>query len=160
MPRRLHPVELDFAESAPVRLVFTGDISASPEAVYRALAEDVTDWPAWFDAVSSAVPTRDGAGRDVKLKGGIFFSETVMATDPHERYAYRVDTTNAPGLRALLEEWAITPTAQGSRVRWTFAVDGPAPVRALLRLSRAGLGTSFRRAIRRLDRRLARSATS
>ncbi len=158
MARRLRPVELDFAASAPVRLVFGAEVSVSPEEVYRALADDVTGWPSWFGAVAGATPTRDGAGRDVRLKGGVHFSETVMATDSGERYAYRVDSTNAPGLRALLEEWLITPTPSGARVQWTFAADAPAPVRAMLRLGRPGFGASFRGAVRRLDRRLVRAA--
>ncbi|MFD9225045.1 SRPBCC family protein [Streptomyces sp. NPDC060064] len=158
MARRLSPVELDFVESAPLRLVFSAEVKASPGAVYRALAEDVTGWPSWFSAVTSATPTDGGAGREIRLRGGTFFAETIMATEPEDRFAYRVDETNAPGLRALLEEWRLTPTATGTRVQWTFAADAPALMRIVLRLGRAGLGASFRGAVRRLDRRLARSA--
>ncbi|MFI1016910.1 SRPBCC family protein [Streptomyces sp. NPDC020965] len=157
MARRLRPVELDFIGCAPVRLVFTTGMVASPEAVYRALAEDVPGWPDWFDAVTAATPTQGGAGRDVRLRVGVVFHETILATDPGERYAYRVDATNAPGMRALAEEWRITPTAGGSRVRWTFATDGPPPYRALMRLLRPGLARSFRVSVRQLDRRLAAS---
>lgn len=72
------------------------------------------------------------------------------------RFAYRADATNAPGLRALLEEWALSPTAVGgTRVRWTFAADGPPALRTFLLMSRPGLGLSFRSAVRSLDRRLA-----
>ncbi|MCX4825134.1 SRPBCC family protein [Streptomyces sp. NBC_01142] len=158
MARRLRPVELDFAESAPLRLVFSAEVTAPPRAVYRALAEDVANWPSWFTAVTAARPTGEGAGREVRLKGGTFFAETIMATEPYERYAYRVDDTNAPGLRALLEEWRLTPTTRGTRVQWTFAADGPVVLRIALRLGRAGLGSSFRGAMRNLDRRLTRSA--
>lgn len=159
MARRLRPVELDFVESAPLRLVFSAEMSASPQAVYEALAEDVAGWTSWFTAVISATPTHGGAGREIRLKGGVLFRETILATDPGVRYAYRVDETNAPGLRALLEEWRITATAHGARVRWTFAADAPAPMVAVLKLGRAGLATSFRGAVRNLDRRLTRSAT-
>lgn len=155
MTRRLSPVGLDFVESAPLRLVFSTDMSAPPKLVYEALAEDVAGWPSWFAAVSSATPTHEGAGREVRLKGGVFFRETIVATEPEERYAYRVDETNAPALQALLEEWRLTATPTGTRVRWTFAVSGPAALRVVLRLARAGLGLSFRSAVRRLDRRLA-----
>ncbi|MGW0557385.1 SRPBCC family protein [Streptomyces sp. NPDC002926] len=157
MARRLSPVELDFVESAPLRLVFSAEVTASPGAVYRALAEDVAGWPSWFTAVTSATSTGGGAGREIRLRGGIFFTEKIMAAEPDERFAYRADETNAPGLRALLEEWRLTPTATGTRVRWTFAADTPAPMRIALRLGRAGLGASFRGAVRHLDRRLARS---
>ncbi|MEV6396776.1 SRPBCC family protein [Streptomyces sp. NPDC051907] len=158
MARRLRPVELDFVGSAPLRLVFSAEATASPQAVYRALAEDLPGWPAWFTAVRSATPTHGGAGREVRLRGGVLFAETILATEPGERYAYRVDETNAPGLSALLEEWRITPAGSGTHVQWTFAADAPAAVRALLQIGRAGLGASFRGAVRNLDRRLARSA--
>ncbi|MET9514292.1 SRPBCC family protein [Streptomyces sp. NPDC002994] len=158
MARRLRPVELDFVETAPTRLVFAAEVSAPPEAVYRALAEDLSGWPAWFGAVTMCRPTAGGAGREVRLKGGTRFQETILAAEPGERYAYRVDVTNAPGMRALLEEWRLAPAGSGTRVRWTFAAAGPAPLRLALRLARPGLGRAFRDAVRSLDRRLASTA--
>ena len=161
MARRLRPVGLEFAESAPLRLVFAREVSAAPEAVYRALADDMAGWPEWFTAVTHCRPingtggTDGGEGREVRLKGGTRFKETIVATDEAQRYAYRVDETNAPGLRALLEEWRLTPAGTGTRVQWTFAADGAAPFRIALKLGRAGMGRAFRDAVTALDRRLA-----
>ncbi|MGW1377408.1 SRPBCC family protein [Streptomyces sp. NPDC002446] len=154
MARRLRPVELDFAGSAPLRLVFAADIAAPPKAVYAALADDVPGWSAWFTGVARAAPTADGRGREVRLAGGTRFTETVLAAEPDDHYAYRVDTTNAPGLRALLEDWRLTPSGGGTRLRWTFAADGPAPFRWAMTLARPGLGRAFRESARALDRRL------
>ncbi|MEU8681002.1 SRPBCC family protein [Streptomyces sp. NPDC048611] len=156
MARRLRPVELDFAETAPLRLVFAAEVGAPPEAVYAALADDVAGWSRWFTGVAHAAATRGGAGREVRLTGGTRFGETVLAAEPGTHYAYRVDTTNAPGLRALLEDWRLTPAGGGTRLRWTFAADGPAPFRLLLTLAGPGLGRAFRESARALDRRLAR----
>ncbi|OEJ30788.1 SRPBCC family protein [Streptomyces subrutilus] len=154
MARRLRPVGMDFIEAAPVRLVFAARTAAPPEEVYQALAEEVGDWPRWFGAVTLARPTHGGAGREIRLRGGVRFRETVMAADPEQRYAYRVDETNAPGVRALLEEWRLTPAGSGTHVRWTFAADGPTPLRLALTAARPGLGHSFRTAVRTLDSRL------
>lgn len=158
MARRLRPVGLEFTESAPLRLVFAREVSASPEAVYRALADDTADWPEWFSAVTLCRPT-DGAegskGREVRLKGGTRFWETIVAAEAPQRYAYRVDESNTPGLRALLEEWRLTPAGTGTRVQWTFAADGPAALRLALKLGRPGLGRAFRDAVTTLERRLA-----
>ncbi|MET9881778.1 SRPBCC family protein [Streptomyces sp. NPDC006430] len=156
MARRLRPVGLDFIEDAPIRLTFAARTAASPEAVYRALAEEVESWPHWFRAVTLARPTHGGSGREVRLMGGVRFQETIMAADPEQRYAYRVDETNAPGVRALLEEWRLTPADPGSgtHLRWTFAADGPALFRLALAGTRPGLGHSFRSAVRALDARL------
>ncbi|WP_156724617.1 SRPBCC family protein [Streptomyces apocyni] len=159
MARQLSPVGLDFVTHAPVRLVFAREIIAPPSAVFAALAEDVAGWPQWFKAVRMARPTDGGAGREVRLAGGIRFAETILAADPDERYAYRVDRTNAPGVRQLVEEWRLTPAGTGTRVRWTFAADGPAAFRLVLRAARPGIGRSFRSAVVALDRRLAAART-
>ncbi|MFJ3877549.1 SRPBCC family protein [Streptomyces sp. NPDC090077] len=161
MARRLRPVELDFIERAPVRPAFTARTSAPPEAVYRALADEVTGWPAWFGAVTLARPTGGGTGREVRLMGGVRFRETVVAADPGLRYAYRVDETNVPGVSALVEEWLLAPgpDGAGALVRWTFAADGPAPFRLALAAARPGLGRSFRTAVRALDARLSARTT-
>lgn len=154
MTRRLRLVELDFADSAPVRLVYTAELAAPPSAVFRSLAVELGSMPSWFTAVTSANATGDGAGRRVKLRGGVVFQETILARDPDTRYAYRIDETNAPGIGAMVEDWSLSPTGSGTRVRWTMAVDGATPVRVALRLARPGVGKSFRDAMRRLDRRL------
>ncbi|CAM3682453.1 SRPBCC family protein [Streptomyces albus] len=156
MARRLRLVELDFADTAPLRLSFTADVGASAETVYAALADEVETWPSWFSSVAEVTPAQGGKGRDVRLKGGGFFSETIMAALPAERYTYRIDRTNVPGVRAMMEDWnlAVSP-AGGTRVRWTMAVDAPPLLRAAMRLGRPGIGASFRQAMRALERRLA-----
>ncbi|MFI7500922.1 SRPBCC family protein [Streptomyces sp. NPDC049687] len=154
MVRRLRAEGLDFVGTAPVRMVFAREVSVSPERVFQALAADVSGWAEWFPAVRSAEPLDGGAGRDIRLLGGTRFRETVLAAKDPELYAYRVDVTNAPLVRALVEEWRLVPAGAGTQVRWTFAADGPGPVRGALRLARPGLGRSFRDAVSRLERRL------
>ncbi|WP_089105807.1 SRPBCC family protein [Streptomyces hyaluromycini] len=156
MPRRLRPVGLDFVETAPVRLVFAQEMSSPPERVFHALNDDVPGWAEWFAAVTHAESVDDGAGRDIRLKGGGRFRETIIAAKESEVYAYRVDLTNAPGAHAIAEEWRLVPSGSGTRVQWTFAVDGTAPFRLAVRVARAGLGRAFRGAVTELDRRLSR----
>ena len=156
MTRRLRPVGLDFVETAPVRLVFAQEMSAPPERVFHALNDDVPGWAEWFAAVTHAESVDDGAGRAIRLKGGGRFRETIIAAKEAEVYAYRVDLTNAPGAHAIAEEWRLVPSGSGTRVQWTFAVDGSAPFRLAVRVARAGLGRAFRGAVTELDRRLSR----
>ncbi|MEU3338168.1 SRPBCC family protein [Streptomyces sp. NPDC002144] len=154
MAHRLRPVGLDFVDTAPVRLVFAREISASPKAVFHALNDDVPGWAEWFAAVTHARAIDGGAGRDIRLRGGGRFRETVIAAKEAEVYAYRVDVTNAPGARALAEEWRLVPAGTGTRVQWTFGADGTALFRFALKTARAGLGRAFRDAVVSLDRRL------
>nr|WP_206326647.1 SRPBCC family protein [Streptomyces sp. S3(2020)] len=136
-------------------MVFAREMSAGPEAVYRALADDVPGWPQWFSAVTSARSTGDGSTREVRLRGGGRFQETIIAAKQPEVYAYRVDVANTPGVRAFAEEWRLTPSGTGTLVRWTCAVDGTAAFRLAAKLARPGLGRAFRGAVAALDRRLA-----
>ncbi|MFF8864133.1 SRPBCC family protein [Streptomyces sp. NPDC015139] len=152
MAQRLRPVGPEFVETAPVRLVFTRDMAAAPGAVHRALAEDLAGWPEWFSAVSSVRPTE--GGREVRLRGGTRFEETILAAKAPELYAYRVDVTNTPGAHAWVEEWRLAPAGTGTRVRMTFALDGTAAFRLVCRLIRPGVGHAFRTAVTALDRRL------
>ncbi|AQW55026.1 SRPBCC family protein [Streptomyces violaceusniger] len=155
MTHRLRAVGLEYVETAPLRLVFVAEVSASPEAVFEAFT-DVEGWPRWFRAVKEARSTDGGKRRAIRLVGGGRFRETVMAVDPHERYAYRVDETNAPGLRALLEEWTLRPSdGGGTVVRYVFAVDGTVLLRAVVRAMRPGLRRAFHQAVRNLDRMVA-----
>ncbi|GGX02910.1 SRPBCC family protein [Streptomyces lomondensis] len=154
MAHRLRPVGLDFVGTAPVRHVFVREISAPVAAVYRALCEDVPGWAEWFPQVASARPVDDGAGRDITLTGGVRFRESVIAAEKPEVYAYRVDVTNVPGVRAIVEEWRLTPSGTGTRVRWTFATDGTALYRLAMRPVRAAQARAFRDAVTALDRRL------
>jgi hypothetical protein len=68
-----------------------------------------------------------------------------------------VEETNAPGVRALVEEWLLAPARRGTgtRVRWTLAAEGSVPFRLVMRLARSGVERSFRTAMRNLDGRVA-----
>ena len=154
MARRLRPVGLDFLETAPVRHVFEREVAAPVSAVHGTL-QDVPGWAEWFPRVSAARPVDAGAGRDITLTGGIRFRESVIAARAAEVYAYRIDVTNRPGVRALAEEWRLAPAGTGTRVRWTFATDGTAAYRPALKVARGGQARAFRDAVRALDRRLA-----
>ncbi|WP_431987333.1 SRPBCC family protein [Streptomyces griseoflavus] len=156
MAHRLRPVGPGFAGAAPVRLVFAREIAAPPERVFRALAEDVTGWTGWFGPVTLARPLAGGTGREIRLRGGARFVETVLVSEAPEVYAYRADVTNVPGARALAEEWRLVPAGTGTRVCWTMAADGTAPFRLALRAARPGLARTFRSAVTSLDRRLTR----
>jgi uncharacterized protein YndB with AHSA1/START domain len=156
MAHRLRPVGLDFVGTAPVRHVSERDISAPVEAVYRAL-EDVPGWVDWFPQVTAARPIDGGKGRDIRLLGGVRFRESVIAAEEPEVYAYRVDVTNVPGVRAIAEEWRLAPAGTGTRVRWTFATDGTAAYRLAMKPVRAAQAKAFRDAVTTLDRRLAAS---
>jgi polyketide cyclase/dehydrase/lipid transport protein len=155
MARTLKPVGSGFTASAPLRLVFAGEVRAAPGAVFHALTDDISCWAEWFGVVTLARPLQDGAVHEIRLRGGARFRALVVAREPAERYAYRVTETNVPGVHAMLEEWRLAAAGEGTRIQWTIAADGTRLFGVAIRLARAGLGREFRRAIAALDRRLA-----
>lgn len=153
-------VDLDFLDTAPLRLTFAGTLRAMPEAVFAAIADDVAALPRWYGAVAAAeyagaAPFGVGTRRRVKLVGGVAFHERIIAWDSPDRYAYRVERTTVPGIRAMADKWTIRWTPAGTRLAWTIAVDAALPAAAAFRASAPGIAVATRRAIGRLDRMLA-----
>jgi hypothetical protein len=153
-------VDLDFLDTAPLRLRFAGTLTAPPAAVFDALAREVTTLPHWYGAVTSAEyggtgPFGLGSRRRVKLLGGVTFHEEVIAWNDPDRYAYRMERTSVPGIHAMAEQWSVVETTAGTRVAWTVAVEAALPTAAVIRASAPGMAVATRRALGRLDRMLA-----
>jgi uncharacterized protein YndB with AHSA1/START domain len=153
------PVDLDFLESAPLRLSFAGTLQAPPDAVFDAVARDVDALPRWYGAVAVAgyggpAPHGVGTKRRVKLVGGVAFHEEVIAWDAPHQYAYRIERTNVPGIHAMAERWALLETSKGTRLVWTIALDARRTTAALARSMAPGMALATRRALGKLDRRL------
>lgn len=79
----------------------------------------------------------------------------MLAAEKSELYTYRVDVTDTPGARAWAEEWRLTPSGTGTRIRVVCALDGTAAFRLGCRLAAPGVGRAFRQAAGALDRHLA-----
>lgn len=157
------PVDLDFLNTAPIRLSFAGTLTAAPKAVFDAIANDVADLPRWYGAVADAeyggtAPFGVGTKRRVRLVGGVAFHEQILAWDTPSRYAYGIERTSVPGIRAMAEQWAVLDTPAGTRVAWTMAIDAALPTAAAIRASAPGIALATRRALGRLDRMLAAAA--
>ncbi|AXI76666.1 SRPBCC family protein [Peterkaempfera bronchialis] len=164
MARHLRPETPDFLTGAPVRLRFSAVLAASPEAVFRELAEIPEGWPRWFRPIASVEYVGDppygrGSCRRVRLVGGGRFVESVLVAEEGRRFVYRVDETSVPGLLALMEEWRLSPSPYGgTRLQWTTALAARRPARQLWSAARPLLARAFRRAARRLDERIAEQA--
>ena len=153
------PIDLDFLNTAPLCLSFAGTLRAAPAAVFNAIAHDVATMPRWYGAVAKAeyggtAPYGVGTKRRVKLVGGVAFHEEVLAWDAPHRYAYRIERTTVPGIRAMAEEWVVLETPAGTRVVWTMAIEAAPPMAAVLRGSAPGVALATRQALKRLDRML------
>ena len=120
---RLQAVDLSFIERAPYACIHDADVAAPPAAVFEALA-DLESWPRRFGAATrgewiTSPPHGIGAVRAVQL-GMFYLVECFVAWEPGVRFAFTVIEANLPFARAMLEDWQIAPTRQGSRV--TYAI--------------------------------------
>ncbi|SDM62591.1 Polyketide cyclase / dehydrase and lipid transport [Streptomyces sp. cf386] len=158
MAQQLRSEDLSFLERAPVRRTRTRDLHAPAEAIFEQLAAHQENWPRWFGPANEChyvgpPPYGVGTVRFLRLYKAIRAHETVLVRDPAERFAYWVRDTNVPGLAAMMEQWNLTPLADGrTRVSWTMAVDCSAPVRLMFRATQRHVDKIFQEAMKRLER--------
>lgn len=149
-----------FMTTAPLVLTYATEISVPRPEVFAALSGDPATWRHWFPGFrdggyDSAPPHRVGARRWVKVAGAGTYRETIVVWEEPRQWAWRVDATTLPMARALVEDWSLDETPDGTLVTWTFAVD-PYPWFGIgLRIAPATMSGLFNRAMRNLERRLA-----
>ena len=117
MPRRLRHEDLSFLARAPFQQVHRGLVALPVDRVFAGLAARPDGWPAWFALASEChyegVPPHGvGASRLLSLRGGLRARERLLAWDENERFAYRVEELNVPGVRAFVEEWTLATGAR------------------------------------------------
>ncbi|HUW04531.1 MAG TPA: SRPBCC family protein [Acidimicrobiales bacterium] len=113
---------------APVKIVETIDIGATPEAVWEVII-DHERWPNWFDALESVTRTNDvdgvGGTRQVSMKA-MTADEEFLEWEPGRRFGFTVTAMNQRLLESLNERIEIEPL-DGDRCRVTYT-QGFAPV--------------------------------
>jgi len=154
--RSLDPVSLGFFDDAPVRIVTTCRLGATPDHVFDTLA-DPASWPRWFPLMSRAGwtspgPAALGAEREVALRAFGQFRERFIAWEPGARYTFTMIGTTSPLVDAMGEDYRLTADGKGTRLDWTIAARPSRIGRVLtpaLRMIMKRIGSA---AARRLDR--------
>jgi uncharacterized protein YndB with AHSA1/START domain len=150
MPHRLRPEDLSFVERAPIVVRAETTVAASPAEVWPAFA-DAPAWTQWFTGMkdahyTSAAPFGVGSTRSVHVLG-LRADETILAFDPGQRFAFRVDATNLPMLDALVELVTFEAVGSGTRVVYRQALDPKPWLRPLMPLLRRGMERGLRRGL-------------
>jgi carbon monoxide dehydrogenase subunit G len=145
----LQPVGLEFLEKAEQVFRVEQQVAAPLERVWEAFA-DAASWSRWFPGVEwarydGASPAGVGTIRRSSV-AGVEYEETMLVWDRGRRWAYRVDRSTAPVARAQLEITDFERSGDGTRVRWTLAVD------PLEKLGYMADGTPFERFLENLFR--------
>lgn len=157
MAHQLRSEDPGFLERAPVRRTRSRDIRASADAIFDQLAAHPENWPRWFGPANECryegtPPYGVGTVRYLRLCKVIRAHEKLLVWDSPGRFVYQVHDTNARGVAAMMEQWTLTPSADGrTRVSWTIAVDCSAPVHLLLRATQRRLDKIFQEGMKRLE---------
>ena len=150
MPFRLRKEDLSFVDRAPVVVRAETSVAASPAAVWPAFA-DAPAWMEWFTGMrdayyTSPAPYGVGSTRRVHVLS-LKVDETIIAFDPGERFAFRVDSANVPLLAALVEVVTLEAVGATTRVVYRQALEPKAWLRPLLPLLRSQMQRGLSRGL-------------
>ncbi|MFQ6227089.1 SRPBCC family protein [Nocardia sp. NPDC002869] len=131
----LVPSDDGFLDSAAHRYTHIVDFPAPPPQVWDTLIADdaLVSWSAVVTAAkwTSRRPFGVGTTRDVTLGGLIRLAERFYRWDGGSRMTFTVDAASVPGLSRFAEDITLLPLATGTRIIWTFALEGSAVLRPL-----------------------------
>ena len=159
MSRDLQPVGLDFFTSAPYRVISTEVVHRSAAQIFDAIASDPAGWGNWFPGFSHAgryttPPPHCAGSRRWMTMGGLAYDETILAWEPEQRWAFRVDRASVPFAYALAEDYQVSDHDVYSIVQWTFAIDPKPALRPAMAALKRVVPAVFRRAMTNLSHHL------
>lgn len=140
MAQRYSLAESDdrFLATAARRYEHAVHIAADPAAVWAALTADdaLVSWSTVVSGMewTSRRPFGVGTTRTVTLGGLVRLDERFYRWDEGARMTFTVDAASIPGLRRFAEDIVLAPHAEGTRLTWTFALEGGFALRPLLAL--------------------------
>lgn len=155
---------VSFYETAPLRFVAQTTINASPEQVFKAL-EDESLWPAWFPVFrsvewTSPKPLRLGSTRKITMRHGRIIEERCIRWVENERLSFMIDRSNMARLLKGGTDFKLTPTSNGTHLRWTIAIQPRGFLAQLSYLTRPGARIAMQRALRKLKKVIEKNATA
>ena len=153
-------VEDAWIDSAPVRLVNTVDVDATPDQIWTAL-EDASAWPRWATVITevawtSPQPFGVGTTRTVTMRGGMVGDEEFISWDPHRRMSFRFNEASMDGVRAFAERYTLEPLpGGGTRLVWVMAMAPKGVSKVIVPITRIPMRLMFGRMLRRFGRLVA-----
>ena len=150
-------VELAWIDRAPVRLVNSVEIAATPDRIWAAL-EDASAWPRWASVITgvqwtSAPPFGVGTTRTVTMRGRMTAFERFIAWEPHRVMAFRFDAATMDGVSAFAERYDIEPVDDGrTRVTWVMAMAPKGVSKVIVPATRVPMQRLFGRFLRTFAR--------
>lgn len=152
------PVDLDFLDTAPIQFGVAGRVARPPDEVFAAVAHDPANWGEFFPGFDTTgryqTPPPHGVGsrRTVRV-AGLKVEETILAWDEGARWAFRVDSAQAPVFHAFIEDYRFEPAGtDATLVRWDVACEP----RTAFRIAKPALPHAMRLMLSRASHNLER----
>jgi len=146
--------DLGFLGRAPVVHAAEAGVAAARAAVFAALVEP-SGWQHWFPSVrevSYASPAPHGVGTIRKANvGGTRWIEEMIAWDDGTRWAWTVVRASVPLATAQVESFELSDGNDGTRVRWTLALEPRLLARLGAPFAAGTISRLFRRAMNNLE---------
>ena len=159
---RFRGEDLGFRERAPVVHACEMELSAPRGAVFAAFIDPIS-WPSWFPNVRAARytgPPPHGVGTiRVAQVGATRWEERIIAWDEGTCWAWTVTGASVPLASAQVESFEFTDAADGTRVRWTLALEPRLLWRIGARAAPRVLSGTLRRAMSNLETYLQRGTS-
>jgi hypothetical protein len=151
-------VDLDYLDTAPIRLSASINVDRPPSEVFAAFAHNPANWAEFFPGFDRTgrfhTPAPHGVGsRYTKRFIGIRIVESVLVWDEGARLAFRVDSTTAPAFHAWVEDYHFEPDSHGGTLL-RAAIGGKA--RLAFKLAAPVLQPIFTRVMTRVGHNLER----
>lgn len=108
------PVNLEYLDTARIRLRTTVNVSRPPHEVFAALAHDPANWGEFFPGFDKSgrweTPEPHGVGSCyTKRLIGITIEEAILVWEQGARLAFRVNGTTVPAFHAWVEDYRFEP---------------------------------------------------
>ena len=107
----LRQQDLDWVSQAPVVIEKTFTLAAGADEVFDRLS-DIAAWSEWCGGMKKVridgAPSGVGALRTVWV-GATRVQERFVVWEPGHRLTFTLTTSNTPGLRSMVEDWALGP---------------------------------------------------
>jgi hypothetical protein len=122
--KTLAPTDLSFFETAPLRIVASARVSASPARVFESFAKP-EDWPKWFPMMKYAKWTKGEGGLDSEREVSVGalgkYRERMIAWEPGARFSFTMIGSTSPLAEQLAEDYLLVPDGTGTVIEWVMA---------------------------------------
>ena len=156
----LVPRDLDFADTAPLRVFTVVTVTGTADEVWAVLVDNPR-WPEWFADAKACRSTSEpppGVGSTRWIHVDLFkVNELFIAWEPPTLWAFTIRDANLPGFHSVVER-AELEALDGGRVRitYTMAVELKVWMRPLTPILRWKFRRLFARSLAGMDTQLAK----